>query len=82
MVEGSGFENRRRATYRGFESLRLRESLRRGPCCACAQGDGRPLREFRPVRRDCRQRLGRFRHHQNPQPNHPTDDAVARGEVL
>src|SRR5690606_17886279 len=25
VVEGSGFENRRRATYRGFESLRFRQ---------------------------------------------------------
>ncbi len=28
MVEGSGFENRRRATYQGFESLRLRHPFR------------------------------------------------------
>jgi hypothetical protein len=27
VVEGSGFENRRRATYQGFESLRFRRGL-------------------------------------------------------
>lgn len=30
-VEGTGFENRRRATYQGFESLRFRKVKRVNP---------------------------------------------------
>ena len=38
VVEGSGFENRRRATYQGFESLRFRKKAqaeRSGLSCGC-----------------------------------------------